>query len=281
MKLPELLFGTAGIPHSAGERTTLKGIERIAELGLGCMELEFVRGVRVNEKSAIEIKQLAREKGVRLSAHAPYFINFNAREIEKITASRKRLLHAVRIASLCGARSVVFHAAFYMGDSPQKTYSAVKNQLEEIINQAEFVAGEERLIIRPETTGKISQFGTIEELVNLSSEVNGLAPCVDFAHCHARTNGKTNSYEDFCDILSCIENKLGKAALDDMHIHIAGIAYGDKGEIKHLNLKESDLNYPALLRALKDFRVGGLVICESPNLEDDALLLQETYRYFG
>jgi len=244
------------------------------------MELEFVQGVRVNEKRAVEIKQMAGEKKVQLSAHAPYFINFNARETEKITASRKRLLHAIRIASLCGARSVVFHAAFYMGDSPQKTYSAVKDQMEEIINQAEFAEGEEKLIIRPETTGKISQFGTVEELVNLSSEVSGIVPCIDFAHCHARAGGKINSYEEFCGILSCMEDKLGRAALDNMHIHIAGIAYGDRGEIKHLNLKESDLNYPALLRALKDFCVGGLIICESPNLEDDALLLQETYRSF-
>jgi len=62
-----------------------------------------------------------------------------------------------------------------------------------------------------------------------------------------------------------------------MHIHISGIAYGEQGEIKHLNLRESDLNYIDLIKALKAYRVKGLVISESPNLEEDALLLQRTY----
>jgi deoxyribonuclease-4 len=62
-----------------------------------------------------------------------------------------------------------------------------------------------------------------------------------------------------------------------MHIHVSGIAYGPKGEIKHLNLKESDLQYAELLQALKDYEVQGLLICESPNVEEDALLLQSTY----
>jgi deoxyribonuclease-4 len=32
-----------------------------------------------------------------------------------------------------------------------------------------------------------------------------------------------------------------------------------------------------LLAALKEFKVTGLVICESPSLEEDALLLRKTY----
>jgi len=97
-----------------------------------------------------------------------------------------------------------------------------------------------------------------------------------FAHWHART-GKYNSYEEFCGVLIRVEKKLGKNALKNMHIHVAGIAYGNKGELNHLNLLESDFNYVELLRALNDFKVGGLLICESPNLEDDARLLQTTY----
>ena len=62
-----------------------------------------------------------------------------------------------------------------------------------------------------------------------------------------------------------------------MHIHCSGIKYGAKGELKHLVLEESDLQYVELLRALKDYDVKGLLICESPNLEEDAVLMQETY----
>jgi deoxyribonuclease-4 len=131
--------------------------------------------------------------------------------------------------------------------------------------------------IRPEAAGKLSQFGSLEEILNLSTEIEGLAPCIDFAHWHAR-NGRFNSYPEFTSILLQVKERMGGAALDDMHIHISGIAYSKKGEIKHLNLKESDFQYTELLKALNDYDASGIVICESPNLEEDALLLQATYK---
>lgn len=274
----ELLFGSAGIPRSVKNRSTDRGIRRIAELGLDCMELEFVRGVKMGESAARNIGQLAKEKGIALSSHGPYFINLNAREAEKRTASQERLLDTVRIASLCGARTVVFHAAYYMGDSPDKAYSVVKKSLQDIMHKLKFE--QNQIWVRPEVTGKISQFGTLEEVLSLSNEIEGVAPCIDFAHWHART-GKFNSYAEFASILEQIERQLGRAALDNMHIHVSGIAYGAKGEIKHLNLKESDFDYVGLAKALKDFNVNGLVISESPNLEEDALLLQRTYNSLG
>jgi len=124
--------------------------------------------------------------------------------------------------------------------------------------------------------GRVAQFGTIDEIIEISSELEGLAPCLDFAHWHART-GESNSYPEFCTILEQVKECLGQTALENMHIHISGIAYGKKGELNHLNLKESDLDYVELLRAFRDYGIKGLVICESPNLESDALLLQETY----
>jgi len=272
--MTELLFGTAGTPHSSKTQTTIDGIEHIAELGLGCMEIEFVRGVRMSELTARRVAEVATREGIRLSAHAPYFINFNAREPEKIRASQDRLLQAARIASLCGAQSVVFHTAFYLGDPPEKAYNTIKKYLEETLNQLR--RENNRVWIRPEVMGKQSQFGTVEEILNLCTELEGLAPCLDFAHWHART-GIFNSYQEFASILLQVKGRLGRAALDDMHIHLSGIRYGGKGEIKHLELKESDLQYVELLKALRDYEVKGLVICESPNLEDDALLLQETY----
>jgi len=269
-----LLFGTGGTPHSAKTPSTIDGIKRIAELGLGCMEIEFVQGVRMSEASAIQVSEIAARAGIKLSAHAPYFINFNAHEPEKIKASQERLLQTARIASLCGAESIVFHAAFYLGDPPEKAYSTVKKYLEETLSQLK--KEKNQVWIRPEVMGKGTQFGTIEEVVNLSTELERVAPCIDFAHWHARTR-KFNSYHEFASILEQLKERLGRAALDNMHIHASGIAYGDKGETKHLNLEESDLQYVELLKALRDYRAKGLVICESPNLEEDALILQTTY----
>jgi len=273
--MEELLFGTGGTPHSSRTASTIDGIKRIAELGLGGMELEFVRGVKMGEAGARLVAETAAREGVKLSAHGPYFINLNAREPEKIVASQERILQTARIAAICGAQSITFHAAYYLGDSPEKTYQTVKKKLAEVINQLK--RENNRVRVRPEVMGKPSQFGTIDEVLNLCTELEGVGIGMDFAHWHALT-GESNSYSEFASILQQIERRLGDQALDDMHIHVSGIAYGKKGEIKHLNLKESDLQYVELLRALKEYQAKGLVICESPNLEQDALLLQETYK---
>ncbi len=273
--MKKLLFGTAGIPHSAQIDSSIEGIKQVKKLGLGCMELEFVQGVRVNEEMAVKIAKTAKENRIILSVHAPYFINFNSPDKKKVHASRYRLLRSARIGHLCGAVSVVFHPGFYMEKEKGDVYKVIKQEIAQI---TKVLKGEgNTILIRPEVTGKLSSFGDLGEVLRLSREIENVLPCVDFAHLHART-GEYNSYEEFCKVLKLIEHKLGKTALQEMHIHVAGIQYGPRGERKHLNLEESDLNYSDLLRALKDFDVRGIIICESPNLEEDALLLQKKYK---
>jgi deoxyribonuclease-4 len=222
------------------------------------------------------VGELAARKKVVLTAHGPYFINLNAVEPEKVHMSKERILQTARIAALFGARSITFHAAFYLKSTPAETHAVVKRHLEEIVTVLR--NEDNKVTISPEVTGKPSQFGTLEEILQLSSEIEGVAPCLDFSHWHART-GKANSYQEFLDILDQIERKLGRPALDNMHIHLSGIAYGKKGEIKHLMLPDSDFQYAELLKALKERKARGVVISESmPYLEKDSLLLQQTYR---
>lgn len=273
--MKELLFGTAGIPLSANPRTTGDGIKHVSSLGLGAMELEFVRSINITKEKAPLIKKAAEESNVVLTCHAPYFINLNSLEKAKIAASIGRILGSARIAGLCGGYSVCFHAGFYMGQEPKKAYDAVKNNLKEISSALKKEGN--NIWIRPETTGKETQFGNVDEILQLSQELDNVMPCVDFAHFHARTNGKYNTYEEFASILETIEKKLGRKGLEEMHIHVTGIAYGPFGEKNHLNLEESDLKYKELLKALKDFKAKGIVISESPNIEKDAILMQKTY----
>jgi deoxyribonuclease-4 len=270
-----LMFGPAGVPENAAKSDSETGIERVKEVGLDCMELEFVRGVSMGEKKAALVKATAERNGIALTVHAPYYINLNSPEQAKVKASQKRILDSARIGALCGAASVAFHAGYYMGDSPKKTYRTIRKNLREIVRvcKSEGI----RIQLRPETTGKRSQFGNLEEVLALSTDLDGVLPCIDFAHLHAY-NGKMNSFEEFAEVLETIRRKLGAEALDDMHIHTSGIHFGDKGELKHLNLEESDLNYVALLRALKSFGVGGKLICESPDREADAVLMKNKYR---
>ena len=269
-----LLFGTAGVPLSASEDSSLAAIERIKALGLDCLEIEFVKGVKMGFDTARKVREKAAALGVRLSVHAPYFINLNSEDPGKRLSSQERLLNTARIGAACGAASVVFHAACYGKDSAEKTYAAVKKEL----GTVQSIVRTERLgiTLRVETMGKRSQFGSLDEVLTLCRELDGLQPCLDFSHLYAR-EGKINSYSDFHRVLSKVARKLGPRALRNAHIHIAGIHYGDKGEIKHLNLEDADFRYDEWLQALRDLAVEGLVICESPNLEEDALMLKKLY----
>jgi deoxyribonuclease-4 len=270
-----LLFGTAGVPLSASDDSTLAAIERIQALGLDCLEIEFVKGVKMGLDTARKVRDKAEALGIRLSVHAPYFINLNSEDPGKRLSSQERLLKTARVGAACGAVSVVFHAAFYGQDPPEKAYGTVKAELKTLMS----IVRTERLplSLRIETMGKRSQFGSLDEVLGMCRDVDGLQPCLDFSHLYAR-EGKTNSYADFHRVLSKVARKLGPRALRNIHIHIAGIQFGGKGEIRHLNLEETDFRYDEWLEVLRDLGVEGLVICESPNLEEDALMLKNLYR---
>lgn len=270
-----LRIGTAGIPASTKPQTTPQGIVRLAELGLEHMEIEFVRGVRMSEKTALSIRELAERHQISLTVHAPYYINLNSAEPEKVEASKERILKAAQIGALAGAHSVTFHAAFYHDNHPEDVYQVVKRHMEEMLEEL----ARKRIDIRlsPETTGGPTQFGTLEELVRLGQELPGVYPCVDFAHLYARSLGECNSYEQFAEALKLIRDNLGPEALKAMHIHLSGIEYGPRGEKRHVPLEETELNYRAVLQTLKDFAVQGWITCESPILEEDALILKGVY----
>lgn len=270
-----LKFVTAGQPICNGTAGYKRAFEILEELGLDGMELEFVHGVRMTEANQNLVRDIVKEKNMVITAHGPYYINLNSKEDEKIEASVKRILDTARMGQSLGAFSVTYHAAFYMGKSSKEVSERVHKSMEEICT----VLDEEKLDIwvRPETTGKPTQWGNLEEIVELSKNFKQVLPCVDFSHLHARTNGLYNTYDEFCAIFDTIGTELGDYALNNFHAHIAGIEYGEKGEKKHLLLEESDMNYKDLLKAFKKFDIKGVVVCESPIMEKDAVILKEFY----
>ena len=274
--MDKLLFGTAGIPNKTNPRTYENAFHDLVEMKLGCMEIEFVRGVNMNAKTIPVVKQISQEKGLILTAHGPYFINLASPEQDKVDASVKRILDTARVAYACGGYSITFHAAFYMGQDKKFVHNQVKSKMTEIISTLK--SENIKIWVRPELTGKASQWGDLDELIQLSNEVEMVLPCIDFAHLHARSGGNWNTYDEFARVFERMGNEIGQHALENFHAHIAGIEYTAKGERKHLNLEESDLKYKELMKAFKDFNVKGTIICESPDIEDDAILLQKTYK---
>lgn len=262
-------FGTAGVPNSSKDRSTIGGVRAIRDLGLDAMEVQFVRGVKMGVEMAKQVKEVAEELDVYLSVHAPYYINLNA-EGEKLKGSIERLKKTIEIGGIF-AKDVVFHPGYYLKHSKDATYRRIRENLKPLVE----IASEKGVTLRPETTGKPTQFGDLDETLNLCREL-GILPCIDFAHIHARYRA-FNSYEEFCEILERVEKVLGSDSLKRLHAHISGIEYGLKGEKRHLNLKQSDFKFKELLRALKDFDVEGTLIVESPNLEEDAIMLKRLW----
>ena len=270
-----ILFGTAGIPNSTKNRNAINGIQRIRELGLDAMELEFVYQIWLNKVQALKVREVAKENKVKLTCHGSYYINLNSYDKKKWHSSISRILKAAEIAYYAGAYSVTFHPGYYQKSTPEETYSKIKEALLKIVDELKKKKIDIRISL--ETTGKHSQFGSLQEILRLSKEIKQVWPCIDFAHLHARANGQLNTNKEFDQIFKEVKSYLGKSGLKDLHMHVSGINYTSKGERNHLNLKESDFKIKQLIRSLKDNKVSGILICESPSLEIDADYMKKRY----
>ncbi len=279
MAFTDFVFGTVGTPRSTPKKPggTIGTIRHLATLELLAFEIGWVRSVRVSEKTCAAIKKTADELGMHLSVHAPYYINLNA-DKEEWPKGRKRLMDAAFYGNLAGATDIVFHPGSYFGQPPEDVLplaiQRLRDCVDELRNQGNLV------VLRPETMGKGALLGSLYDTLVLSKEIEGVEPCLDFAHLHARAgDGSINSYAEWVEILERYEDYLGKQALTHLHCHLSGIEFGPKGEKNHLMLKDSDFNLDALLLALNAFNCGGRVLCESPqDMDVDALHIMEVWK---
>ncbi len=263
-------FGTVGSPESTPKKPggSVGAIQRLRELGLGALELGWVQSVRVSVQTCATIRAVALEQEIAISVHAPYFINLNASPDEWLK-SRQRLMDAAHYGNLAGATDIVFHPGSYFGKPAEEVLPLAIERLEACV--AELRAAGNPVILRPETMGKSAMLGSLEDTLALSAAIEGVQPCLDFAHLHARTgDGSMNTYSEWAQLLEVYGNALGSAGLQNIHAHLSGIEYGAKGEKNHLPVAEADIDVEAIFKALKDFGCRGRILNESPLLEGDA-----------
>lgn len=276
MSLRGVYVGTAGIPNSAKRRNTLDGIRRIAELGLNAMELEFVRGINLSAEAASKARELSKELGVVLTAHAPYYINLLSDKADVRKASVERIVESAKIAYIAGAWSVVFHPGYYGKYSSDEAIRIVREAVKHVVKVVTDMGL--KIWVRPETMGGLAEVGSLDEVIAIVEGIDMALPAIDFAHLYARSLGKINTVEGFREVLAEVERRLGTEAVRNSHIHLSGIDYGERGEKLHLNFDESSFNWRAAVEAIKEFKVEGVVICESPNLEEDAQKIADALR---
>ena len=262
-------FGPAGYPQ--GSKTPKDGLDTTRNLGLDALEVEFVRGARISPEKAAEVGAMAKERDIRLSCHAPYFISFNSDKDETREKSIQWVMDTVRAAHNMGAYLIVIHAASY-GKSPATATQSVidgLNRCKEIMDDE----GIKDVILGIETMGKKGQWGTLKEIAEVMDSVTGAHPVLDVAHVHARNGGFLRTEKDMKDLTDEFFGLSG----DIPHFHISCIRYGDKGEISHLPLDAKDPDLQYLANVLRDTKKDCNFICESPLQEKDAVVFKAMF----
>lgn len=273
-------FGTVGSPKSTPPKPggSAGAIYHIKTLGLDALELGWVQSVRVTEATCAAIKIAGEMNDVKISVHAPYFINLNASE-EEWEKSRKRLMDAAYYGYLAGATDIIFHPGSYFNQPRNEVLDRAIIRLSACVN--ELRNNKIDVVLRPETMGKSALLGTLEDTVEISRAISGVQPCIDFAHLHARAGDNSmNSYREWIELLNGYAHYLGESSLSSLHIHLSGIAYGAKGEKEHLAINDSDLDVAELFKALADMNCKGRILCESPILEEDAIYLRDKWQEY-
>lgn len=265
-------LGPAGVPTVSKDRSTLGGLRTVAELGLNAMEVEFVRRVGMGKEMARQVGELARELGIRLSVHAPYFVNLCSVEREKLKASKGRVLDAADRAYEMKADVVVFHPGFYGKLMPKQAFDAVRGACQDLLDEMKGM-GIEGVRLGLETTGKVSQFGELEEIVGICKQVSGCVPIVDFAHVYARQAGRL----DYAEVFDALESLKPK----HLHTHFTGVEFNPVGvtgkgnERRHLELSSNKPPFEPLAREILKRKLEITIISESPILEQDSLRMRD------
>ena len=250
--MTKILIGPAGTSGLGYEES----LQKCKELGLTCLECEFTYGVRMSIEEAKKVGQLAKKLNIFLSVHAPYYINLASEEKAKIKASKIRILQSCERAHYLNAKYVVFHAAYYGKREKEEVYNIVTK---EIIDMNKTIKKNKwNTTLAPETTGKSSQFGSLNELLRLSKETKCFF-CVDFAHIKARNNGIIN-YDEIFDKIKKFKH---------IHSHFSGIEWTPKGERRHLITKERDIK--ELLKYIIKYKIDITIINESPDPIGDSV----------
>lgn len=251
----KILFGPAGL---GGIKEAVSNLEHYSKLGLKACEIAFTYGVYIkNKKDALEIGNAAKKLGIRLSIHAPYWINLNSHEKKKIEESKKRILDCCETGELLGAKVVVFHPGYYGKSDKENTYQTIKKAILEMQNYLK--KHKWKIKLAAETTGKINVFGSVDDISRLVKET-GCSYCIDFAHILAREKKIDYKY-----VFSRLNAK-------ELHVHFSGIEYGEKGERRHVRTDKEQLKQ--LLENIKKYSDASEVVLinESPAPVEDSLL---------
>jgi deoxyribonuclease-4 len=273
-------FGPSGNSdefYEKGYKHTYEAMKWLCDMGLNAFEYSFGRGVHLKHPTAVKIREEAARYDIAMSVHAPYYINLATDSEETRQKNVEYARKAAAAAKTMGATRMVVHPGGASTDRP----ASLKNIQAGLTNLLDIFEGEGYgVALCPETMGKPSQMGTLEEVVALCAADERLIPAIDFGHLHARSFGGIRSGEDFQRILDEIEKALGYDRLKNMHCHFSKIEFGASGEKKHVTFDDEGYgpDYIPLIGLMKERKLTPVIICESRGtMAKDALSMKTAY----
>ena len=277
-----LKFGPAGNSdrfYAEGNKSTLQAMGWLQNIGLNAYEYSFGRGVSLSDDMAEKIRLKAIEYKISISAHAPYFINLGNPDPEKRENSFRYILDAADAVKKLGGERIVVHVGALTKLERSAAIGNCRKGLIEAYKRLDD-AGLSDVIICPETMGKYSQIGDLDETLDFCLLDDRMVPCIDFAHLHALSGGGLQAEEDFVRILDRTEAALGLERARKLHMHFSTIEFTKAGEKRHHTFDEPDFGPRFEHLAPQLFARGyhGTVICECKGTQaDDAAKMQAMY----
>ena len=225
------LFGVAGNPDVFTRTVSKASADApawLASIGLDCYEYQCGKGVHVGEETARKVGGNAAAAGIRMSLHAPYFINLANPDPESLQKTIGYITSACMAADWMGADRVVIHTGALMKRSRKEALEIAGRSLLAALRACD-EAGFSGIALCPETMGKINQLGDLDEVLELCTLDERLVPCIDFGHLYARSLGALEGHEACVNMLDRVEQVLGSRRAAGFHSHFSHIEFTPNG----------------------------------------------------
>ena len=275
-------FGPAGNSDSfkaMGYKHSLQVPEYIVKMGLDCFEYQCGRGVNIGLDKAKLLGEVAKEKGITLSLHAPYYISMSSVEEEKRLNSINYILASARAVNAMGGDRIVVHTGSCGKITRERALELAIDTMKLSLKALDG-EGLSHIHICPETMGKVNQLGTLEEVIALCKIDERLIPCIDFGHLNARDLGILKTKEDFEQIFIKIRDSLGSDRLKNFHSHFSKIEYSQGGEKRHLTFDDTIFgpDFEPVIDLTVKYGCSPTFICESAGTQaEDAKQMKDYY----
>ncbi|OPY31272.1 MAG: Xylose isomerase-like TIM barrel [Methanomassiliicoccales archaeon PtaU1.Bin124] len=227
-------------------------------------------GLVQNFKELRELGTMGRELDVELSMHTPYYMDLTSGN-ELTQKSLDSIRWAGLLTNQMNGAIVVSHIGLY-GDMSHK--DATKVITENLSGIADWwMKNKLKCKLGFETSGRQEVFGSMEELLELCDEIDGIVPVMNFAHLHARQNGTLREPADFGELFDKVRSYVGS----HYYTHFSGVEHDSGNEKRVTPIKKGDLRFEPLAEYLSEENPECTIISSSPLLEHDAMYMKVIY----